>query len=249
MALHRTRYEDLPVDLLKALQQTNTIVGAYLQGLGFILSNARHDPHFREQHLLTYLSQDLLQSAVSILSLAMEGMLSVAKRELRFVMEASIKLCFVQQNSYRATVAEKLTQFDKQLASQKISIKNNLELTMLPPEMRAAFADDVGRIYGTPSDYVHLSPTQINERIAAFDVGRTVGHETPSDIESLNDMTCRSFAASLVLLYHSVPEWVAGDWLVQSDGSTNQWFFTASRYISAIDSYFDYKHDDKQGSR
>ena len=73
----------------------------------------------------------------------MEGMLSVAKRELRFVMEASIKLCFVQQNSYRATVAEKLTQFDKQLASQKISIKNNLELTMLPPEMRAAFADDV----------------------------------------------------------------------------------------------------------
>jgi len=55
----------------------------------------------------------------------------------------------------------------------------------------------------------------------------------------------RAFSASLVLLFHSVPSWVAGDWLVEPDGSTTNWYFTRSRYIAAIDATFDYKHERK----
>jgi hypothetical protein len=47
-----------------------------------------------------------------------------------------------------------------------------------------------------------------------------------------------------VLLFHSVPSWVAGDWLVDyEDGSSNKWYFGRSRFIAGIDSHFDYKFE------
>jgi hypothetical protein len=90
---------------------------------------------------------------------------------------------------------------------------------------------------------VHLTPAQIRERIAAVDAGRSIGNETASDVEDLNSLVSRGLAVSLTLLFHSVPNYVAGDWLVEPDGSTTRWHFQASRFLAGIDSYFDYKHE------
>jgi hypothetical protein len=237
----RTKFEDLPAELTKSLRDTEMIVSSYLYGLDFIIRDTARDPKYTERNLLFYLAQDLLQSAISIVSLGMEGLICVAKRELRFVVESSIKLCFVQQKSPDTEISHKLTQFEKELSSQRISIKQNLDLWMLPTTLQEEFNEEIGRIYGLTSKYVHLTPAQIAERIRSVDEGRTAGFESQDDIRQLNELTSRSLAASLVLIFHSVPEWVAGDWLVEDDGATVLWYFTRSRYISAIDSHFDYK--------
>jgi hypothetical protein len=175
--------------------------------------------------------------------LAKEGGISVAKRELRFIIESSIKMCFVHQKRYNSTVQAKLTEFDTELSSPSISIKRDLNLNMLPVDLRDTFSEEIGRLYGKMPGYVHLTPNQIMERIAAVDGGRLLGREGAAEVQELNDLISRGFAASLVLLLHSVPEYVAGDWLVDADGSTQDSYFVASRYISGIDSYFDYKHE------
>ena len=199
---------------------------AYLVTLRFItVLNTGRDPSFNANHLLSYLADDFIQSAVSITFLAREGGLSVAKRELRFIIESSIKLCFVHQQKYNSSVQDKLTEFDKELSSPSISIKRDLNLNMLPPNLRDVFSEEIGRLYGKMSGYVHLTPEQILERIAAVDAGRTLGREGSAQVLELNNLISKGFAASLVLLLHSVPEYVAGDWLVDPDGST-------------IDSYF-----------
>lgn len=240
----KTQFQQLPEELVEPLRQTALIVRSYLRGLSFIVGDASRDPKYITEHLLSYLAQDLIQSAVAIKSLAMEGMVSVAKRELRFIIESSIKLCFVQQKADRATtVAAKLAQFDSELSSQRISIKNNINLAMLPEPLRADYQDEVGRLYGLTSGYVHLTPGQIEERIAAVDAGRTIGNETADDIYELNRVTERALAASVVLLFHSVPAFVAGDWLVENDGATAAWHFMGSRFIAAMDAHFDYKHE------
>ena len=221
----------------------NTTLHAYLVVLRFIVLNTGRDPGFNANHLLSYLADDFLQSAVSITLLAREGGLSVAKRELRFIIESSIKVCFVHQQRYNSSVQDKLAEFDKELSSPGISIKRDLNLNMLPPDLQETFSEEIGRLYGKMSGYVHLTPEQILERIAAVDAGRTVGHEAPAEVEELNNLVSRGFAASLVLLLHSVPEYVAGDWLMDSDGSTRDSYFVASRFIAAMDGYFDYKHE------
>lgn len=239
----RTDITDLPANHAAALRQTDLIVRSYLAGLSFVVQDTGRDPKFFGNHLLSYLAQDIVQSVIAVTALATEGLLNVAKRELRFLIEASIKICFVERESYRSSVEEKLQAFEKVLSSQRISIKENLRLELLPVTLRAPFADEVGRLYGLTSAYVHLTPRQILERIAAVEAGVTPGMERPADVDALNEIAERAMAVSLVLLFHCVPDWVAGDWLVDDDGSSTRWHFQGSRFIAAIDSYFDYKHE------
>jgi hypothetical protein len=224
-----------------SLATTGQIVHDYLAALRFIVGNASRVPDFGTTHLLSYLSQDLIESAASIIFLARSGSLSVPKRELRFIIEASIKLCYIQQMEDRLPITDKLKQFDKTLRSANISIKNDLKLWMLPVSVKDAFDEELGQLYGKTSSYVHLTPSQIAQRIAAVDAGRTIGYENAADIDDLNTLIARGFTASLVLLFHSVGEFVAGDFLVDSDGSTIISYFVGSRFIAEMDSYFDYK--------
>lgn len=240
-----TELRDLPPELAEVIRTTEYTTGAFLAGVSFIVLDTSRDPTYLSNHVLSYLAQDILQSSVSIITLAREGLLNAAKRELRFLLEASIKICFVQQKGSGSTVLEKLERFDKELTSAKITIKKELDLSLLPEAQRDPFSEELGRLFGLTSGYVHLTPMQILQSINAADAGVTPGKERPSDVAELNEIAERVLAASLVLLFHSVPNWVAGDWLVQADGSTVGWHFTKSRFIAAMDGEFDYKHERK----
>jgi hypothetical protein len=231
----------LPDDLATALAVTRRIVHEYLSTIRFIVGNSARDPAFTSTHLLSYLSQDFIESAGSIAFLAQSGSLSIPKRDLRFIIESSIKLCYVQQKNYRATTDEKLKQFDKELSSPSISIKRDINLWMIPEPLRSDFDEEMGRLYGKTSTFVHLTPTQISQRIAAVDAGRMIGFESPKEVEELNGLLSRGFAVSLVLVFHSVGDYVAGDFLVDSDGSTIDSYFLGSRFLAGMDEYFDYK--------
>lgn len=173
--------------------------------------------------------------------LAQSGCLSVPKRELRFIIESSIKLCYVQQKNYRSRIDDKLKQFDKELSSSSICIKRDLNLWMLAGPIPDDFDEELGRLYGKTSTYVHLTPTQIMQSIEAVDAGRTIGLESRAEVEEFNTLISRGFAASLVLLFHCVGEYVAGEFLVDSDGSTMDSYFLGSRFVAGMDAYFDYK--------
>ena len=236
----------LPANVVTAIQKTQAVVHEYLTTIAFIIHNTSRDPNFSDNHLLSYLGQDFIQSAISIVFLAREGALSVAKRELRFIIETSIKMCYIQQKSYGSSVQDKLKVFEKELSSPSISVKRDLSLGMLPNDLQPAFDEEIGRLYGKTSTYVHLTPHQLLERIASVNSGRTMGYENAVEVDDLNDLLLRGLSGSLVLIYHSVPEYVAGDWFVDSDGSSFSSYFTASRFIAGIDSYFDYKHERKE---
>ena len=238
----KTSYE-IPDALAAALATTRRIVREYLSAMRFIVGNSARDPAFTSTHLLSYISQDFIESAGSIAFLAQSGSLSVPKRDLRFIIESSIKLCYVHQKNYRSTTDEKLKQFDKELSSPSISIKRDLNLWMIPEPLRSDFEEELGRLYGKTSTFVHLTPTQIAQRIAAVDAGRMIGFESPAEVDELNSLLSRGFAASLALLFHSVGDYVAGDFLVDSDGATIDSYFLASRFIAGMDQYFDYKSE------
>jgi hypothetical protein len=83
--MQRTDLKDLPPELADAIRETEFITRSYLGGLSFLIQDTARDPSYISNHLLSCLSQAVLQSAVSISALATEGLLNVAKRELRFL--------------------------------------------------------------------------------------------------------------------------------------------------------------------
>jgi hypothetical protein len=230
-------------ELRAELNKTHRICAEYLRALGFTTGDTSRDPEYHDNHLLSYLAQDFIESASAIPLLVEQGIHNVALREARFILEAHIKLCYVQQQEYRSDIQQKLTRFEQVFNSSKISVKNDVELNLLPETSRAAFQEEAGRLYGGTSNYVHLSRAQIDERIARVDAGRTAGKENASDVASVNAMLSRVFASALIFLFHSVPQYVPGDWFVEYDGSTVDWYFTRSQYVAMLDSTFDYKHE------
>lgn len=221
--------------------EVRQIVDSYLLGINFVFSDSSRDAKFWDNHLLSYLAQDFMESAVSIFHLVRIGTVSVARREIRFIIESSVKVCYVQQKNYNSSIKDKLAEFNKELSSSKISIKDALVLDMLPKELHDDFDGEVGRLYGRTSEYVHLTPQQIQERITARDAIGVEQTPRPMGFGAFSDLLSRGLASSLVFLFHSVPTHVTGDFIVPSDGGLIDWYFTGSRFIAGIDSYFDYK--------
>lgn len=228
------------------VHRTDEICRAYLFGLQFIIADTARSPTYFDNHLLSYTSQDFLQSIVSLPVLVKEGIHNVCKRELRFLLEMSIKLCRIQQEQANSTIATKLATLQGILDTTNISMQNQVTLNLLPAAGHDEFRGQVGRFYGETCQYVHLTRAQILERIALVNAGRTSGMESPEDIKALNVMIARGLSLSLVFLLHAVPEYVVGDLLVQSDGGSLNWFFAGSKYIADMDEQFDYKAE-RQG--
>ncbi len=53
--------------------------------------------------------------------------------------------------------------------------------------------------------------------------------------------TIMTIAATLAL----APEWIVADYIVETDGTTRNFYFNQSKYINNIDKSFDYKHERK----
>lgn len=209
----------------------------------FVAMDTSRDPKYIENHLLSYLAQDFVESLAAIPVLVEQGIHNVALREARFILEASIKMCAVQQSSPTTSITEKLIRFQGLFDSSSISVKKKITLSFLPEDHRDDFQVEVGRAYGLTSNYVHLTLHQMQERLARLDAGKTAGKDDVDDVASLNRVLTRIYSCALVLLFHSVPAYVAGDWFVERDGSTAEWFFTRSRFLSMIDAAHDYKFE------
>ena len=90
-----------------------------------------------------------------------------------------------------------------------------------------------------------LTSEQISSRIFFIEAGRSIGNESAEDLANINSFLERIYAVSIIFMMHGVPDYVTGDWLVESDGSSNSWYFSASKFIASIDQQFDYKHERK----
>lgn len=235
-----------PADLRSSLDQTHSICIEYLKALRFATADTARDPEYLDNHLLSYLAQDFIESSFAVPLLVEQGIQSVALREARFVLEAHIKLCYVQQQEYRSDIRSKLDAFQRVFDASSISIKKDVSLDLLPEPARQPFQEETGRLYGATSNYVHLSRAQIDERIVRVDAGRTAARENAEDVIRLNGLLSRVFACALVFLFHSVPQYVAGDWFVKPDGSIVDWYFNGSRFLALIDEQFDYKSERRE---
>lgn len=122
-------------------------------------------------------------------------------------------------------------------------MQKQLSLYLLPEVEHPAFWEEVGRLYGTTSSYVHFSKVQTTERIKLVDEGRASGYEDAADVEELDHLTRRVLACCIVFLLHSVPPYVAGDFFVDEYGSSPSWIYSESRFIALLGQRSDYKHE------
>jgi len=188
------------------------------------------------------MTDDIYQRVVSINILAEEGITNTCLRELRYLIEVAIKSCLIVTNSQKETFKEQIKEYEKLLNSSNINPLNKLNFGYLGTS-NEAFKTDVKQLYGYLSKYTHSSSHQLLERLSRNDSGRTIGYEEIEELNYLNNNIEKVYAIVIVMIFHSVAQYVPGDFLVENNGRTIDWYFNKSKYISLIDEKFDYKHE------
>ncbi|MDB5141166.1 MAG: hypothetical protein JWR12_3082 [Mucilaginibacter sp.] len=209
----------------------------------FCFMNANRDQESAKKNFTLRLLEDLIQSVTSMEYLAKEGFMNACKRELRYLLELSLKACYIVNIADGGNFEHQIKNFEKILNSSNINPINTLSITYLSTHQASEFKADVKRLYGLLCKYVHASTHQIQEKVLQIENGRSLGHEGTAALQELNSLVERTYSTVIIFLFNSVPPFVVGDFLVEDDGSINKWYFNQSRYVTIIDAYFDYKFE------
>jgi hypothetical protein len=211
--------------------------------LKFCIMDSSRSPNAKHNFFIR-LSDDILQSIIPISTLAEQGVRNTCRRELRYLIELAIKSCYISQQAKDIAFEEQISEYEALLKAPSITPINDIELYFLKANsMDLDFKSEVKRAYGLMSNYVHSTPKQILERLALADAGRYIGFEGIEELKVLNDEVEFVYSYVLVLLMHSIPQWVVGDYFVEPSGHSVKWSFSGSKYLARIDECFDYKHE------
>lgn len=190
---------------------------------------------------------DLLESAIALPVLAHDGIFNVARRELRYALEASVKFVYVdQQLPGNSSLGDRIRLLGDTTQVPRSSIRpiDDTKIRMLPdPEpLRQA----VTQSFGALSGYVHPSENALQERMRRATRGEFSGFEGPKTLESFTRLVSQTLDLVLVMIFEGIGPSFTGDLFVQVFDERPEWKFHRTKFTKQIASSFDGKLERQQ---
>lgn len=196
---------------------------------------------FSKNSLSVQSTDDLAQSILACSYLYDEGLLTPIKRELRYIIESSIKYLYADQQTQGKSLEEKI-EFLESLSSS-IDIRKELKLSALHNDDAKLLISELNDAYKECCAYVHVSPRQVSERLAQRERGGALGYETTDELRKLNKLIFRVYDMAIALYFHGYDLSMTGDLFVGALDDIPKWSFHKGKYVSTVSAYFDYKHE------
>lgn len=219
---------------------------SFLRGVTACFLMSTRSRSLSEDSLSLRLTDDYIQSAVSIRAMAMNGAHDPAKRELRFLLEASVKYLLVDQRLPSSSFSDKLQFLKDKVPRSSVDIVDELALSGLPAAEQVLLKSEVKDVYAKLSAFVHPSIAQIQEDVSRYSRGEYLGFESARDVERFAENSFRVFDIVLVLLFHGVGLGLAGDIFTAALDSVSDWKFHKGKYTQVLSRHFDYKVERKR---
>jgi hypothetical protein len=184
---------------------------------------------------------DLLESGIGLPVLAREGIFNVARRELRYMLEATVKYVYVDQQLPGDASLEERVKFlgDKaKVPRSSVSPISDISLQMVEPE---PFRNAVRQSFASLSGYVHPSREAFEERLRRASRGEFSGFEGPRVLESFNRLASQTLDLVLALNFEGIGRTFSGDLFIQIFDDNANWKFHRTTFTAQVSRYFDYK--------
>ncbi|MBD9358932.1 hypothetical protein [Methylomonas albis] len=207
--------------------------------LAFMYSSRAYD--FSKNALSVQSTDDLAQSIQACSYLFDEGLITPVKRELRYIIESSIKYLYADQQTKGKNLQDKIT-FLQSIGSS-IDVREDLNLSALHEEDAKLLINELNDVYRECCAYVHVSPRQVSERLDQRERGGALGYETTDELRKLNKLIFRVYDMALALYFHGYDLSMTGDLFVGALDDMPKWSFHKGKYVSTVSAYFDYKHE------
>lgn len=219
------------------------ILNSFLHVMVFIQLNCSRSDRLKNKLFCLCIIDDLIQSLVAIKSLSAESIRNPCRRELRYMIESTIKACLISQKNSDKSIEEQILEYRQVIKSTNVSMIKEIEFYFFPDSQKEQFIEKTLRLYGKLCAYVHSTPHQMQERIELDKKGRYIGYEGADELCELNNELGDALLSILVLFFHTIPRWCVGDYLVEPNGYTVSSYYCKYRFFAIIDEAFDYKHE------
>lgn len=204
---------------------------------------------YSQKSLFVRSTDDLMQSILAAHRLLSEGMLNPIKRELRYVIESSVKNLYVDQemNKQRPlpTLEERLDYLHNHVDRSSIDMREHLALGAFDAATSKQFIDELNDVYRECCAYVHVSRRQIEERLELAELGRGFGFETADELRKIGRLMFRVYDMALALYFHGYGLSMTGDVFINVLDDRPDWKFHKGKYVRKVSDYFDYKVERK----
>lgn len=234
------RAKEAFVSQLKRLQR---LTEGLVFGLQSIWLMSRRCPRIYDEFLTFRFFDDTVRSVVAIWSLAKEGQLTPAKREMRYLLESCAKHVYVDLKQMGKPLTEKLTFLETDVPSSSVSFADDFRLYEFSDTENKEYMDGIRSIYSSLCKYVHRSPEQIDEALRLLQRGISPGFETAQDVESFCRELAQLYDLIIVIHINALGMCLAGDVFAHALDGLEKWPYHNTKFVKVISSYFDYKHE------
>lgn len=218
---------------------------------------------FHERLITLRLKQHFVESMVATGQAIKESLHNPARRELRFLLEASVKTLWLDSGcpaigpagassatpQRPANVDEKIASLDDLGKERFGEVVKSLRFKMMDAAGADAYRQTATSLYGRLSTHVHVSSQPIARDIKGFDRDRDFGFETVADINAIIDLMRQVLDLALASHLEAFDSALVGDIFTELLDDMTRWSFHKTPLVSAVSRHFDYKAERQQGWR
>ena len=114
-----------------ALHLLYVVTTDFIKGMKACSMYCSRGAEFRDNSLSLSHIDDYFMSAIMIMTMLKEGGINPAKREIRYLIDSSMRYLYVDQQLWRGSIKEKLVYFDKKVDKSNIKYINDIDLHMI----------------------------------------------------------------------------------------------------------------------
>mgnify|MGYP001098357587 CR=1 FL=1 len=214
----------------------------YIKSLALIRTYADRCPGLVDKSLFFRVSDLLTQSGLAAAFLVAEGMQNPARRESRFLLEASIKLLFADQQMPTASLDQRLLFFERRVAASGFADElKQINFGSLESSEVQSLIARINHLYGKLSQFVHATHQQLSSYLASQATGHAIGLDSAEMVTDAASDLFHAYEISLLLCLFAAGPSLAGDLLLAFEQTP--WVFHAGPSIAAFDATYDYKRE------
>jgi hypothetical protein len=188
---------------------------------------------------------ELIESSIAISYLSEQGIYNPLKRELRYLLELTVKSVGIDYNMMGKSLSQKIEYFQSKVPNSSIEYIETYRLPFNDME-NDKFKSDIKDLFYKSSAYVHPSKKQFIERLNNKQKGNYIGFDTAEMLTKFNKLLFRTYDIIITLLFHGFGESMTGDLFIQILDDNKKWKYHKGKYVGKYSHLFDYKSERKR---
>ena len=209
------------------------IVAEYLATLKVVSIMAlRLDPA-GDKNVMLRLIDHAMESALAIKSLVENAFHRPARREMRFLLESSVRLLHADGGRPSGTLEEKLELLDSARVTRLSDLVDDIDAS-IADSVRANLRSDVSDLYSFCCSYAHPSKALGDEFLQNSSKETFAGMDSAKELTRTAKQLFRIFDISLFCHFHALGLHLADDLFKSVYDKKADWPFRSGRYVSSL---------------